>query len=375
MQMQAMEDGQHDMNMDMSSDGAVMLTPDQIRQFGITFGVTAQRTLHTVVHTVGIVAVDETRLVQVTPKFGGYAESLYVDETGQRVHRGQPLLSVYAPELVAAEQELLVATTLQKNVGPGLVPGVPERSVDLVGAARRKLQLWDISNQQIAEILQSGQIQRTLALYAPASGIVLDKHIVQGQAFRAGQTLYTIANLSDVWIDVALREQDAGLVQTGSEASIQLTAYPGRTFTGRVSYVYPTLDTTARTVRARIQVRNHDNLLKPGMYAAVTLVTPMQSALTIPNSAIVQTGKRVIVFVDAGRGHVVPRTVTIGYSGNQYTEILHGLTSGQRVVTSAQFLLDAESNLAEVMKSMIGQMGMSDMENMDNSGNMSGMKR
>jgi Cu(I)/Ag(I) efflux system membrane fusion protein len=375
MQMQTMKNGQHDMNMNISSDGTVMLTPDQIRQFGITFDVTAQRTLHTLVRTVGIVTVDETKLVQVTPKFSGYVESLYVDKTGQQVRRGQPLLSVYAPELVAAEQELLVANNLQKNVGPSLVPGVPEWSFDLVGAARRKLQLWDISNQQIAKILQSGQIQRTLALYAPASGVVLDKHIVQGQAFQAGQTLYTIADLSDVWIDVALREQDASMVQTGSEASIQLTAYPGRTFTGRVSYVYPTLDTTARTVRARIQVRNHNNLLKPGMYATVTLVTPIQSALTVPNSAIVQTGKRVFVFVDAGRGRVVPRTVTIGYSGSKYTEILHGLTSGQRVVTSAQFLLDAESNLAEVMKSMMGQMGMSDMENMDNSGNMSGMKR
>jgi Cu(I)/Ag(I) efflux system membrane fusion protein len=350
--------------MDMPSGGAVQLTANQLRDFGVTFGTVDQRALESTARTVGTVTVDETRLAQVTPKFGGYVERLYVEATGAPVRRGQPLMDVYSPELVAAEQELLLAATLEQSVGQSTVPGVSSTPVDLVNAARRRLQLWDISDAQIDQILHTGTVRRTLTLYAPASGIVMEKNVVQGQAIQPGQMLYRIANLADVWVDVALREQDAGAVRAGSAASVQLAAYPGRLISGRVAYVYPTLDSSARTVRARVQIPNAAGLLKPGMYATVTLTTPARSALTVPTSALVRTGERTLVFVDMGNGRLMPQEVETGRGGDQYTEVLSGLEPGQRVVTSAQFLLDSESNLAEVMKSMIGQTGTSDMGNM-----------
>ncbi len=350
--------------MTMSSSGTVQLTGDQIRQFGITFGRVEERTLSDAVRTVGTVMVDETRLADVTSRFGGYVERLYVDQTGQRVRAGQPLMEVYSPELVAAQQELLVASRLERSIGTSNVPGIPADSTDLVGAARRRFALWDISEAQIDRILRSGQVQRTLTMHAPASGIVLEKHVVQGQGIQPGMTLYRIADLGTVWVDVALREQDANAVRVGSRATVELTSAPGRPVDGRVTYVYPTLDETARTVRARVEVPNRAGMLKPGMYATVTLSTPAPRALTVPTSAVLNTGERTLAFMDMGGGQLMPMTVVTGRTMGEYTEILSGLQFGQRVVTSAQYLLDSESNLAEVMKSMIGQMGTADVGTM-----------
>lgn len=361
--------------MDMSSDGTVQLTANQLRQFGVTFGSVEERTLNNTVRTVGAVTVDETKLAEVTPKFGGYVERLYVDATGQRVRAGQPLMDIYSPELVAAEQELLVAGKLQKSIGESSVPGVPAASTDLVAAAKRRFALWDISEAQIDEILRTGKVRRTLTLYSPASGVVLEKQVIQGQAIQPGAMLYRIANLGDVWIDVALREQDAGAVRVGSHAAVELASYPGRPIDGRVAYVYPTLDSAARTVRARIEVPNPSGRLKPGMYATVTLTTRARRALTVPTSAILNTGEHTLVFMDMGGGSLMPMEVVTGRTAGEYTEVLSGIEPGARVVTSAQYLLDSESNLAEVMKSMMGQMGTADMGNMQNMKDMPGMDR
>ena len=345
----------------MSPNGTVQLTANQLRQFGVTFGSVEERTLESSVRTVGMVTVDETKLADVTPRFGGYVERLYANETGQPVREGQPLMDIYSPELVAAQQELLVAKELQASIGASSVPGVPPASTDLVGAARRRFALWGISDAQIDKIIESGEVQRTLTLYAPASGIVLEKQVVQGQAIQPGEMLYRIADLGEVWVDVALREQDAGVVRAGSRAAIELGSRPGRPLEGRVSYVYPMLDSVARTVRARVEVPNAEGLLKPGMYATVTLTTPARRALTIPTSAVLETGERTLVFMDVGGGQLMPMDVVTGRTAGDYTEVLSGLDAGRRVVTSAQYLLDSESNLAQVMKSMIGQMNMSDM--------------
>jgi Cu(I)/Ag(I) efflux system membrane fusion protein len=351
--------------MNMSSNGTVHLSADELRQFGITFGNVQERTLENTVRTTGTVTVDETRLSEVTPRFGGYVEHLYVSATGQRVRKGQPLMEIYSPELVAAEQELLVAEKLQASIAQSGVPGVPGATTDLVAAAKQRFALWDISDAQVNEILHTGQVRRTLTLYAPASGVVLEKHVVQGQAIQPGEMLYRVADLGDVWIDVALREQDAGAVRAGSHATVELAAYPGRPIEGRVAYVYPMLDSTARAVRARIQVPNPSGRLKPGMYATVALTTPARRALTVPASAVLNTGARTLVFMDMGGGRLMPMDVVTGRTTSGYTEVLSGLERGQRVVTSAQYLLDSEANLAEVMKSMIGQMGnMQDMKNM-----------
>lgn len=363
--------------MDMSGagagDGTVRLTSEQLRTFGVSFGTVEQRPLAAEVRTVGVVAFDERRMAEVAPKFSGYVERLYVNYTGQPVRRGQPLLDVYSPELVAAQQELLVARELERTGSASGVPGIPERQINLVEAARQRLRLWDVSSAQIDEVLRTGRVRRTLTLHSPATGTVVEKNVVDGQAVSAGQTLYTIADLASIWVDAELREQDAGSVRIGSRAEIELSSFPGRAFSGRVSYFYPTVGEAARTVKARIDVANPGRALLPGMYATVTIRTPIGSALTIPSSAAINTGRRTIVFVDMGGGQLMPHDVVLGRASAGYAEVVSGLESGQRVVASAQFLIDSESNLGEVMRAMIGQMGASDMGNMPGM-DMSGMK-
>lgn len=338
----------------MGSDGSVRLTADQIREFGVTFGTAEPRTLTDDVRTVGIVTFDETRMARVAPKFGGFIEKLYVDFTGQPVRRGQPLAEIYSPELISAQEELLLAARLDRSLVESIVPGVPAGSPDLLAAARRRLRLWDISEAQIDQVLRSGNVRRTLTLHAPVSGVVTEKNVLEGQAVQAGESLYTLADLSEVWVEAEVREPDAGGVREGSPATVELNAFPGRPVTGRVGYVYPTLQEEARTLRARIAIPNPDDRIKPGMYARVSFSTPTRSALTVPSSAIVDTGLRTMVFMDMGGGRLMPREVAIGRISGDYTEVLSGLQPGQRVVTSAQFLLDSESNIGEAMKSMAG---------------------
>lgn len=346
--------------------GSVLITPEQIRQFGITFGLVQMRPLEYQVRTAGIVAVNESRLAKVTPKFSGYVEHLYVNFAGQAVRRGQPLAAIFSPDLVAAEQELLLARRLSRTIGGSSVPGVPGTSTDLLSAAKERLRLWDVSESQMNEVLSSGRPIRTVTLFSPASGVVLDKKVVQGQAVQAGEELYTIADLSDVWVEAQLREEEAGHVAVGAAATVELASYPGRLVGGRVTYLYPTLAEQARTVKARITIPNADGRLKPGMFATVNFTTPSRLALTVPRSALVQTGERTLVFVDVGNGQLTPHDVEVGRTVGDNAEVLSGVSAGQRVVTSAQFLLDSESNLVEVMKSMIGNMGSGDkaMKNM-----------
>lgn len=343
--------------MNDSARGSVALTAGQITQFGITFGTVEVRLLTTQVRTAGVVAFDETTLSQFAPKFGGFAERVYVDFTGRRVRRGEPLLEVYSPELVSAQQELLLAGRLQRDIGTSGIPGVPDGSTDLVEAAKRRLRLWDISDAQIDEVLRSGRPRRTLTLYAPASGIVTEKRVVAGQAFQAGEQLYAIADISNVWVDAELRESEGASVQVGSAADLEFVGLPGRVFKGRVSYIYPTVQAESRTIRARITAGNGGNALKPGMYATVRLMTPRRRALSVPNTAILRTGDRNVVFVDMGQGALTPHDVRLGSATDEFTEVLAGLEPGQRVVTSAQFILDSESNLAEVMRGTMGGMG------------------
>ena len=299
-------------------------------------------------------ARDKAAGAALAHEFAGFVERLFVNSTGQQVRRGQPMLTIYSPELVAAQQELLLAAKLDRSIGTSSVPGVPGEPANLTDASRRRLQLWDISNAQINDILRTGQVRRTLTLYAPVSGIVVDKKVLQGQAITSGQELYTIADLSDVWVDAELREADAANVRVGSVVGIQFAGLPARPYSGRVAFVYPTLQQEARSVKARIVIPNADGVLKPGMYGTVQLKTPSRSALAVPSSAILRTGDRNIVFIDIGNGQLKPHDVEPGSTAGDYTEILSGLEPGQRVVTSAQFLLDSESNLGEVMKSMIG---------------------
>lgn len=361
--------------MSMSDDGTIALTADQLRTFGVTFGTADVREMTNVVRAAGNVTVDETRVVQVVPRVSGFVERLYVNVTGQLVRRGDPLLELYSPELLAAQQELLLAASLERNVGTSAVPGIPDDATDLVAAARRRFQLWGVSDRQVDEVLRTGRTRRTLTLYAPASGVITERKVMQGQAVTAGEKLFTISDLSRVWVEADLRGADAGAVRIGSAAIIDITGLPGRDITGRVEYVYPTLQMDSRTTRARITVGNANGLLRPGMFATVRLTTPSRTALTVPTSALVRTGKRAMLFVDLGNGTLRSQDVELGAEAGDYTEVLAGVEPGQRVVTSAQFLLDSESNLGEVMKSMLGMGGgMQGMEGMDMKGmDMKGM--
>lgn len=338
--------------MKASSDGSVALTTQEMRQFGVTFGTVELRELSREIRTVGNVMVNESRLAKVTPRFNGYVEQLYVNFAGQQVTRGQPLAAIFSPEILAAEQELLVASRMSRTIAGSAVPGVPAGASDILAAAKQRLRLWNVSDGQISAVLRTGRPFRTVTLYAPSSGIVLEKKVVQGQAVIAGEELYTISDLSDVWVDAQIREPDAGSIAPGTAATLDFTGIPGRPYTGRVTFVYPTLGEQTRTVRARITVANPGRLLKPGMYATVRLKTSAQSALSVPRSAVMKTGTRSLVFVDMGAGRLMPHTVMLGRAGSDYIEILSGVQKGQRVVTSAQFLIDSESNLGDVMKGM-----------------------
>lgn len=339
----------------MSDDGSARLTDAAIGQFGVTFGTVAERTLTSESRVAGTVTADETRVTQVAPRFGGFVEKLYVDFTGMAVRRGQALMELYSPEVLAAEQELIAARGLEGAIGAGGVPGVPAQKTDLVAAARRRLELWDVPQDEIARALRTGVASRTVTLNSPASGIVTEKNVVRGQSIAAGQSLYTIVDLSTVWVDAALRESDAAIIRVGSGADVEVGGAPGHIVKGRVAWIAPTLDSASRTVRARITVANTDGTLRPGMYATVRLHTPSRTVLTVPTTAVVRTGERAVVFVDMGSGRLMPHEVALGATAGDLTEVRSGVDRGARVVTSAQYLLDSESNLGEVMRGMIGQ--------------------
>lgn len=357
-------EGMEDMPMDMEG-GTVRLTGEQIRTFGVTFDTVAVRSLDRSIRAVGLVDFDETGMAYVTPKFSGFVERLYVDFEGKPVSRGQPLLEIYSPELVSAQEELLLARRLDERVGASGVEGVSAGSARLFDSAQRRLRNWDISEAQIERVLRTGEVQKTMTLHSPVSGIVMEKSVFGGQAVEPGQNLYMIADLSRVWVEAELFEVDAALVQAGMPATISVTALPGRTFSGAVEYVYPTLQEETRSMKARIALPNPGGILKPGMYATVHLEKSLGEVLTIPRSAVLRTGETAVAFVDMGGGQLMPHELTLGTTGSEYVEVVGGLERGQRVVTSAQYLLDSESNLAEVMRAMMAQMNLSDMDAMD----------
>lgn len=349
--------------------GTIQLTSAQLRQFGVTFGSVEQRMLVTALRVPGTVVVDETRIAQVALKFGGFVERLHAKVTGQYVGRGRPLMEVYSPEVFAAMQELLVAAGLDRSSAGVSMPG---SSTELLPAARRRLALLGVADRDVEATLRRGAPYRTVTVYSPAGGVVTERMVTQGQAVQAGQTLYTIADLSGIWVHAEVREADAAILRAGIGADVELASMPGRPFKGVVTYVYPTLDPQTRTVTARVTVANTGGQLRPGMFATVRLQSPSRLALTVPTSAIVRTGERTLVFVDMGGGRIEPQVVETGQITSELAEVLTGLEPGQRVVTSAQFILDSESNLAEVMRSMIGQ-GAAGMAEMEGMGDMPGM--
>jgi membrane fusion protein, copper/silver efflux system len=345
------------------SSGAspVSLTDDQARRIGVTFAPVTANVLSHEVRTVGQVTVDETRVQTIAPKVDGWVEQLYVDFTGRRIERGEPLMRVYAPMLVTAQEELLLARRLAKDVA-GSAADTQADTDDLLTSARRRLAYWDISAEEIASIERSGQIQRTLLLRSSATGVVVQKNVTTGQRIMAGEALFRVADLSIVWVEGDVYEQDLRAIRVGQVAVAEFDAYPGERWTGRIAYVYPTLNTDTRTVRVRVALANPGVRLKPGMYATLRITGATSSngaaVLTVPRGAVLATGERSLVFVRRADGRLEPRNVTVGLSSGERVEILRGVALGETVVASATFLVDAESKLGTALGGMGNMPGM-----------------
>lgn len=337
-------------------EAGVRLTADQIRTFGVRFDTAAMTALVDTVRAVGIIAWDETRISQVSSRVSGYIEDIRVDFTGRRVRAGEQLFTLYSPEITAASEELLTAAALAQDSGVNALPGFTMPRGDLVGAARRRLEQWDVPTAAIDRMLATGTVPRAVPFVAPTSGIVIEKGVQQGQAIAPGQRLYVIADPAAVWIDLAFREADAARVSLGAVVDIALTNAPGAPRRGRISFIHPALDTTARTVRARVELPNPDGRLQPGRYVSASTIVPSRMQITVPSSAVIQTGEGALVFRATG-GSLHPTEIRTGESVGGRTVIHHGLAVGDSVVTSAQYLLEAETNVGALMRAMLGQVG------------------
>ena len=336
----------------------VMLTDSEARRIGVTYAVATVTPLEREIRTVGQVTFDETKVTAIAPKIDGWIEALYVNFEGQPIAAGTPLFAIHSPMLVTAQEELLLARRLVDDVRDGSAEA-RANAASLLASARRRLEYWDVPPRDIGRIESGGQVQRTLTLRSPVSGFVVQKNVLQGQRVMAGEALYRIADLRTVWVEGEVFERDLGAVRLGQAVSVELDALPGRGRSGRITYIYPTLDAETRTSRVRVALSNPGTQLKPGMYA--TLRWPGGTSarvLTVPRSAVVSTGERNLVFIKRGDGMLEPRLVEVGAASADRIEITRGLSEGDTVVASATFLLDAESNLGALLGGMGGMPGM-----------------
>jgi Cu(I)/Ag(I) efflux system membrane fusion protein len=332
----------------------VHLTADQGRALGIVYASVERGTLTRRIRTVGLVKAAEPRIADVTPKVEGFVEELFVATTGEPVVHGQPLLTIYSPMLVAAQEELLIAKRLANDLGDSDLES-SQRAIAMLESARRRLNYWDISDDQIASLESNGEVTKTLTLTSPVSGIVLEKDVVLGQRVSHNNRLYRLADLHEVWIEAELYEQDMQYVDVGSRVHIEMAAYPGDHVMGTVSFVYPTVDPTTRTNRVRVATPNHDFRLKPGMFTSAFFnVTLGEHVLTIPAQAVIATGERDLVFTRGADGTLVPREIIPGGRAGDRIQVVSGLSEGETVVASAAFLIDAESRLGGGSGQMAG---------------------
>jgi RND family efflux transporter MFP subunit len=302
------------------------------------------------IRTVGRVVADETRLHHVHTKIEGWVEKLDVNTTGERVRAGQPLLSIYSPELVATQQELLLALKSRQAVPEGSLPEVVRGADELVESARRRLLLFDFTPQQIDHLEKIGEASRTVTLFAPMSGYVLARNVTHGEKIDSSMNLLDIGDLSEIWVMASVYEYELPFVKVGQTAVMSLSYLPGKTYRGRVGLVYPVLDPATRTVQVRLEFANPGMELKPDMYAHVDIESDLGERLTVPESAVLSSGTRNIVFVAKGDGYFEPREVRLGLRLPEAVEVLEGLSEGESVVASGNFLIDSESKLKAALE-------------------------
>ncbi len=371
------------------STNAVSISLDKVQKLGVQSEPAALRVLSRNLRVTGRIETDERRTYTIAPKFEGWVEHLYVNTTGQAVSKGQPLFDVYSPDLVSAQREHTLA--LQGLAALKDADDDAKSSMQqLASASAARLKNWNIDSSEVTKGAAAEESSRAagvqgarsaateaylvdrrgsehratpqsgsavdssrITFQAPVNGVVLEKKAVQGMRFMPGEMLYQIADLSSVWVVAEIPEQEIGQVRTGNRAQVTVDSYPERTFTGRVSFVYPTLDTATRTVQARIELPNPHGLLKPAMFANAQIDSGKTGqVLTVPTSAVIDSGTRQVVLVRLAEGRFEPRTVTLGNRNEDYTEIVNGVTEGEQVVTSANFLIDAESNLKAALGGM-----------------------
>ncbi len=328
-----------------SAPGEVKISTEKVQKLGVKTEAASLRELARQVTAAGRVEIDERRVHNVSPKFEGWVERLHVNATGQPVGKGQPLFEVYSPELVSAQREYVVAAkgvAAMKDASAEMQSGMRQ----LAEAGLSRLRNWDISEEQIKALAAAGEAKRTLTFRSPAGGVVIEKKAVAGMRFMPGEMLYQIADVSSVWVLADVFERDIAQLRAGQKVKVSINAYPDKSFSGTVAYIYPTLKAETRTVPVRIELANPGGLLKPAMYASVELaVGGSAKVVTVPVSAVIDSGTRQVVLIQKAAGRFEPREVRLGARSDDHVEVREGVAEGDLVVVAANFLIDAESNL------------------------------
>ena len=334
-----------------------MMAPKKQQLIGVTTMVVEERLMETVIRAVGRVDYDEQRIAHVNLRISGWVEELFVDYTGKAVRKGQPLFTLYSPDLVTTQDEYLLALRARYKVTDSPIPEVHQQADQLVEAARDRLRLWTLTDEQINDLAKRSKAQTYVTIYSPIRGYVIDKKVFKGMFVQPETTLYTIADLSTVWINAEIYEYEVPFVQMGQPATVTFGSYPGEQFHGRVSYIYPYLNKEARTVKVRLDLPNPDIRIKPDMYGDVLVNVDRGSKVVVPEQAVLDSGRQTLVFVVRGEGLFEPRTVKLGPRIGSFYEVHEGINEGDRVVTSGNFLIDSESKLM-ASTNMMGALGM-----------------
>jgi Cu(I)/Ag(I) efflux system membrane fusion protein len=348
--------------MSSAPSGAVVVPAVMRQLIGVRSAPAGIAVLGQEIRAVGTVGYDERGFTQVTVKTAGWVREVFVNSIGRPVHKGEPLFTVYSPDLLATQDEYLLAVKMRSQLAASPLGEVKNNAASLITSTRERLRLWDVTDTQMAMLERRGRAEPVLTVYAPSSGIILKREVVPGKYVEPGTTLYEVADLSTVWISADIYESEVAAVTLNQQASVAFAAYPGETFQGTISYIYPSLNAEARTVRVRVELPNPGLRLKPGMFGTVILQTDSTKRLVIPKEAVLDTGLRQLVFMDRGEGAYAPYPVKLGRRNQDSVEVLEGIKEGDQIVTSANFLLDAESKLtsASSMQAMMGRIGMGD---------------
>jgi len=340
---------------DKEPASVIRIDPVTMQNMGVRLARVERKRLVKNIRTYGTITYDERKIYTVNTKFNGWIEKLYVDFVGDKVKKGQPLFDIYSPELVTAQEEYLLAVEQCSSLCGSSYPSIREGAKRLIEASRTRLRYWDLTDGQIKQIESTGKAQKTLTIYSPASGVVIEKDAFEGHYVKLGEHQFVIADLSIIWVDVSIYEYELPWIRRGMSAHMDLSYIPGKRFMGKVLYVYPFLEQKTRTAKLRLEFKNPGYKLKPGMYANIYLKSVIsKSSLVIPQEAVIDSGVRKVVFVSLGKGKFQPRDVRIGVEGNENEfQVLEGLKEGEKIVISAQFMLDSESRLREAIQKML----------------------